>query len=408
LLLVWAVYLGVGLSFATTAALREMDLLFNADVPRVIGDLTLVESKHYRTKVHPLFVLLLNPLGATLTLITRSPLLSALLLSSLAGALCVLLARAFFERMGVGPPRSLLYSALLGASATHLVFGPVPETFVFAALSLVLLYLLAARHPGSLDYFVPAGVFALGMVTTNFVQSVVVFAFSASRGRLSRPVLRKLLAFGSLVLAWSAGLSMLQGVIYPSSVPFFLPDAYQEDLRYLAPLDEPGALAERATRLLAHLFLYNLVAPAPHVWRTTTREGPWVSFDAPAEPMSDPLFLIASGVWLFLLLWGLQRFLTRNDPWRPIQNSLAVCLLLNFFLHLVYGNDLFLYSANWTFLLVAWAALSLHPIEHAGGTAQRLRDMLLVSFLMLEVLNNGRFLGRLLQIYAIPGAGGVM
>ena len=52
---------------------ERADLALGADVPRVIADLTRFEANHYRTKVHPLFVILLNPPGALLKELLGAP-----------------------------------------------------------------------------------------------------------------------------------------------------------------------------------------------------------------------------------------------------------------------------------------------------------------------------------------------
>ena len=45
--------------------------LFQLDTPRVIGDMTVPDSDHSRTKVHPLFVILVNPIGSLIAKANR-------------------------------------------------------------------------------------------------------------------------------------------------------------------------------------------------------------------------------------------------------------------------------------------------------------------------------------------------
>ena len=68
-----ALYFGVGQALAPGRMFERADLALGADVPRVIADLTRFEANHYRTKVHPLFVILLNPPGAAAQGAARRP-----------------------------------------------------------------------------------------------------------------------------------------------------------------------------------------------------------------------------------------------------------------------------------------------------------------------------------------------
>src|SRR5262245_3298363 len=89
-------YFHVGAAVARTGILHYWNALFQADCPRAIADLTSTDTEHFRTAVHPLFVLFFNPIGVFLTHVTRSQELAARLLCSACGAGTVVLAAAFF------------------------------------------------------------------------------------------------------------------------------------------------------------------------------------------------------------------------------------------------------------------------------------------------------------------------
>ena len=58
-------------------------VMFEIDTPRVVGDLTLVEYDHYRIAVHPLFIILFQPIILLLTIIIKQPIISCILLQSI-------------------------------------------------------------------------------------------------------------------------------------------------------------------------------------------------------------------------------------------------------------------------------------------------------------------------------------
>ncbi len=49
----------------------------------------------------------------------------------------------------------------------------------------------------------------------------------------------------------------------------------------------------------------------------------------------------------------------RKEVRKPLLIGLIASLLFNFAFHSLYGDDRFLYSAHWAFMVVAFAALSL-------------------------------------------------
>src|SRR4051794_7219952 len=80
------IYLPIGLRVANSAAARESDLIFGADTPRVIQDLASFQGDpdkgHWRTAPHPLFVILLNPVGVSIAKMTSQPKAAAILLAA--------------------------------------------------------------------------------------------------------------------------------------------------------------------------------------------------------------------------------------------------------------------------------------------------------------------------------------
>src|SRR5512141_1060181 len=100
--------LGAGLPLLPTRA-YEADV-FDADAKRVVHDLARHDGTHYRTKVHPLFVLLLNPLGLALKTVMVRPRPAALLLNAAAGGAAAALFGALLRRLGVGAARALLWT----------------------------------------------------------------------------------------------------------------------------------------------------------------------------------------------------------------------------------------------------------------------------------------------------------
>src|SRR5687767_6848517 len=114
-----AIYAAVGFSFREEVLYGD-DVLFDADAPRVIGDLTGgPTATYYRSSVHPLVLLLLGAPGRLLHSAGLSPARAAMFVGAFTGGLAVALAYLYFLRVVEGRVAPLLYAALVGASFAH-------------------------------------------------------------------------------------------------------------------------------------------------------------------------------------------------------------------------------------------------------------------------------------------------
>jgi hypothetical protein len=260
---------------------------------------------------------------------------------------------------------------------------------------------------------VPATIFALGMVISNVVQGILVYFFSIYQSRLNKKLFIKLLAFIGLVLSGAIALSLLQKLIYPSTDLFFVPGSYySKEGNYISLPNQFSNLFSRLLKLLGYVFIFNFIALKPHIWRTAednppswiklnSTTAPWVNFDPPSITLLYIPGIFAFFLWTILLLWSVYAFIKFRYDKMPIMRSLVFCILFNFLLHSVYGKDyeLFLFTPNWTFLVLTWVALSLKLYSYAEGIAPKVFNTLLLLFVISQFLNNAQFINTLVSIY---------
>jgi len=181
----FALYLGWGLAFhfQSPRLFFYLDEVFDADIPSRIIDLTRVQGPHPRSQYHPLFVLLLNPLGFGLRALLRSGLgvegsgrVAAIALCSAAGGVAVALFARLLLGLGLPPLRAALWTLVFGLSASQLVFASLPESWAFSGLALVALFTLGVRPRPPRDGLVLAGIAAFGMAVTNLGAAALVRA----------------------------------------------------------------------------------------------------------------------------------------------------------------------------------------------------------------------------------------
>jgi hypothetical protein len=374
---------------------ERADLALGTDVPRVIADLTRFDANHYRTKVHPLFVILLNPLGTLLKELLGAPRPAALLLTAAFGALGVALFHALLRGLGIAGPRAALWTALFASSSSQLFFGAVPETYVFSGASLLLLFLLFVRRRADGWAFVAAGVVSFGMTITNLATAVWLRARAGDWSRGPWRLVPRLLRYAAAVLGLAAALAMLQALWYPRARLFFGPSALREETQYAFLPASPSAVAGRLADLAGNALFFNLAAPGLEVQKAGQRR-PTTAF-APAA-------LRAAGL-AHAALWGAALVIAAGWAARdrlhrqPAVQALLGCLGFHLVLHFFYGETVFLYSCHFTFCVVALVALALEPRLAAPGARTGWTLAGLCALIALQAANNGAFLHELHSIY---------
>jgi hypothetical protein len=395
----FSLYLAAGISLGRTGVFAHDDALFQSDTSRAARDMTEPGADHYRTKVHPLFVILFNPAGTLLSRIAGSPDLAAAILISCAGALCVVAAHAFFTAVGHGSVAALALSGLLGVSTSHLVFASIPDTFIFTALSFAVCAWLALRRPGSLPASVPAGVFSLGMATTNIAPASLLFFGGARREPGFWRAVGRSTALVLLVLTIAAGLSWLQRQVYPSSNLFFARESFQEDVEFVFHPRNAKRAKIRGMVLARHVAVFGIVAPEPQVRTPKGAPVPWVTFHKATLSDTHGAGRGAAVLLLALDLLALYGILRRRLFREPVLQSLVLGIAFLSTLHYFYGDDLFLYSGSWVFLVVAAMAWGLWGAAGIGPRWARAVDLLVVLLAILTAVNNLAFLRSLIGLY---------
>lgn len=413
-IILFSIYLYGGLLFVDTGIFSKYDLLFDADVPRVIADITEFRGDHHRTSVHPLYVLLVNPMGLVLSNVVTSKTTIALFINSVFGALGAVLAFIYFWIQSKNTFYSFLFSILFGFSMSQLFWSAVPETYSLGVCTLLLNYILFENdfereviHEG---LWLLLGIFTIGVAITNFVQTLILYIFVSRnipevRGKIIRNIIR---VFGYVfkVLIITIALATVQKMIYPSAALFFMPGSITSEFVWSAwifftdPLKVIG-------QILKDFFIVNIIAPFPNsfIYRgniveiqkgLTDIKGMAVTFSNSWNYYW--IGLVGIVFWLFLLVIGFARgvlFKTKNSSFAM---AIILCLLFEAFFHSYYGwrpdgsSELFLYSGCYTFLTIIIASWALNI---SSLTAK----IILIFLCSLVALNNITVFKHIVALY---------
>lgn len=326
---------------------QTQDAWFDADIPRVFGDMAYVAEDHYRTKVHPLFVLITFPPVYVLKrafgieAITAVRLVMAALASLWISAVFILL-----RLIGCYRFDAMLFSVLAATSASAVFFFVLPETHSFGSLSILLALCFVAitqhRKLSSL-WYVSVSALTLSFTTTNWMVGILA---TVVNHRWKRALQITVNAFCLVVLLWAVQKYLFR------SVEFFLGD--REEKYYLLRPEAGGPLQS-----IQSFVFHSMVMPAIKVFNHPERPNfPLRMITQHSLPGSgSPWGAVAVGLWGALLSLGLWALFSLKQHLK-LRIVLGITILGQMTLHAVLYTETFLYSLHFGPLLVVLGALS--------------------------------------------------
>lgn len=360
---------------------KMWDVWFEGNLPRNYAIMARQDSDHSRTNVHPLFSLIsYSPtfLARHLLGVDRQTAVRLVLAATAAlwlGTFYLLLRRLGCHRLDAG-----LFSLLAASSAAAMFWLPVPETYAFGSLSLLLALLvmvLTTRHECAFWWDVVINVLTLSVTVTNWMAGLLA---TVTRHPWDRGLRITLSALGVVTI-----LAGVQSFFFPSAGAFFT--HVRHESKYLLTDQAGGPL--RVTRsLVFHSIVMPRfdVVPNNQSWKETGETkiylGERMTIQYSRTGSGSVWGRIAVSVWgglLILGLWSLA-FLKTHGRLRVV---LGLLLLGQVTLHVFYGEESFLYALHVVPLLILLAALSTLTLARPVTLA------LTVVLILTATLNNG-------------------
>ena len=324
----------------------ETDVFYGGDTPRVLQDMTMHDGLHYRTSVHPLFVILTQPFIRLLGRFT-GVIVAAVIFEAAIGALSATLFYRFMQKLGVSKKTSLTATVILTLSFTQIAFNSIFETYAFSQFGLMVMWVIAAglidKKLELKDYalLAVAGIFSLAFTLTNIVQFLILLSIIIF---LNKNVKCKFIKFSSIllvVLSITVMLADVQKAFWPSANNFFTSsingfvlDKNSEEFTYI----ERTWSAKRVIFQMNTSFVYQF--------------GLLGGLILEKSNLINMLGLICFG--LFSLI-NLYYFFTKRKIFKEkIYFALLSAYGFNFVLHIFYNPyESFLYVLHYNFLIIA-------------------------------------------------------
>ena len=350
---------------------KTMSKWFQADIPRVFANMTTRLSNHYRVKVHPLFSLIaFPPVYVLKNALGIAPLTAVRLVIALVASFWVSTLFTVLRLIGCRLFDAILFSILGATSASAIFWFSVPETHSFGSLSILLalgFVALTQHYTFSSLWYISVNALTLSFTVTNWMIGIFVTLIN-HRWR----------QFWRITVATFCLVTVLWGVekfIFPSAVYFL---NIKGEKKFLLTSASKGPL-----HVIKSFIYHTMVMPAIEVV-ADPMESDWpVMLTQASSPGSGSFWgIVAIVLWSALLvlgLWGLFSVIQHIK----VRTVLGLTLLGQLVLHILYGEETFLYSLHFAPLLVVLAALS-------TLTRARLLSLLLAGMLVLCAgINNG-------------------
>lgn len=346
--------------------LGVFDIWFESDMPRIAGSLIdRVGCMHARTTVHPLSSLLL----ATPAIVAH-----ALGVSENGVVTGYIAAGAFtfgailyatVRTLGLHRIDSVLVSALTATSAASVFWLSTPENYAWGAATILLSMLWLAAPRGRHDLWTGPvqSALSLAITVTNWMAGLIAAVMALG--------VRRAIMVSAVGLVIVAALQPVQYELYPRAGGFL--NLQQEALySVLRPEKAQFSPLKRLVAMGDHVF----VAPKHVVVAQNERLAPFKLSFQTLEIAQDPIAAVALVGWLLLMALGVWAALRGRVP-KPVAIAVGILIGANVLLHMVYGEELFLYSmhfislyalvAAWACLGTRWIALPLIVVTAVAG-----------------------------------------
>jgi hypothetical protein len=352
-------------------ALEKNTVLFEADAGPWMTILASPESAPINRTVHPLSLILIRPLVRLVSgLMGEHYALGGMIVVSMVAAVCVFMTWLFVKRATNSSTYAFIFAIFLGSTATHLLFGSLAENYIFGAATLIFFFLLIQSNETRFSFLVPAGLFLFGITITNIAQGIIAL-FANKFG------FKRLIQYSLLILSLGILLTITTNIIYPKHITyFFVPEDIAFEFNFVSPenagvlsdpirLSEPSSITRKLNVVSRSILLYGIVAP--DVIESISEKPPFPTIDLKTFDVRTQTLASYRGLanlplvlWLIVLAGAFFMFVKtwRTSNHTPLMLGLLGALGFNFFMHLFYGTELFLYTSYWVYTFVLFIALA--------------------------------------------------
>jgi hypothetical protein len=351
--------------------LNGIDFWFQADIARTHYNMIDTNFSNYRSNVHPLFALVgyysTFIVHKVFNLSLETNLVHAVrLVISLVAALWLAALYVLLRLLSLHRTDAVIFTLIGACSSASIFWFSVPETYSFGSLSILTALIVAAvtqYRTVAEGWFVAASIASLSFTVTNWMAGLVATFVNLNKWKAIRATFIVLVV---VCLLW-----WIEKQIFPTS-GFFLNNNQESNFFFRKETGGP-------IRILLSFFSTSMVMPSIELvekigkpdWKILTVQHSW--------PWSGGILgATAAFSWMVLLCIGFWNLFFGSRPPR-IRLTIGIILFGQLTLHMIYGEETFLYALHYLPLLLVTTSL---------GALSEFRKIVLV-FAMILLFTGG-------------------
>ena len=328
------------------------DVWLEADTERAINDMTSRSADHWRTTVHPLFPLIAYPPTKTLIKVFDiDNIKAARIINALASSLWISLFFLILRMIGCKSIDATLFSILATTSAAAVFWLPLPDTYLFGSISILLaLGIVAISQYKTLSsvWYMIVSALTLSFTITNWMAGIIA-SFVKSPWRKALQI--SINAFFIVILLWT-----IQHHFFGGVRSFFTFDIMKTEKRYILPSESGGAIF-----MARSIFFHSMIMPDIKVRQKVKLSDESLMSVMTVQSASvgsgSHWGAIAVGLWAIMLILGLWNLFFSRQNYQ-LRIVLGLTILGQVILHLLYGPEPFVHSLHYLPLFIILTALS--------------------------------------------------
>ncbi len=215
---------------------NNLNLLFDSDTARVIGDASSYFYKHYRSIVHPLYILIIQPLCFILNGITMNRMISLVFISSLSTSITVLYIYKILNTIKNNPKQNLIIALIYLFSFGNIIFTSGIEVYNIAVMFIVLLwYYYIIKRNKSFDKYsyiilILLGISTAAITITNFIIFFIILGLLFITKKID---IKKTIIVSIVTVLGLLSLNIIQHFIWRSA-PLFWQKEIKSETDYVS------------------------------------------------------------------------------------------------------------------------------------------------------------------------------
>ena len=368
---------------------NNYNLLFDADHKRVINDMTKIVENHYRTTVHPLFILIVQPVFYFVKGIVLNNMIAIIAILSFVSSLTAVYLYKILSLFSKDKLSKALITICYILSFSNYIFTAGIELYNIAVLFLIMLWYFFLKknsekemQTDSTIILTALGILSLSITITNYIIFLIILFFLFISKKIS---LKKAILINIIILLMAFFLISVQGIIWPKTRQINL----KEENNFIKMSVGINEIIN-----VFHADFYNSII-GDDVEVVSINGKTYNNANYRIQFSEINLINLTSVILFYIFLITL---VIRNFKKNKLINiAIILAILFNTILHTIYGNDVcFLYSLHFLYLIFMLFGINL--LNDNNIIIKKIAKIYLGYLIIMQLVINSMIFEKVIKI----------